>query len=156
MVKWTKVGPRLVRMETPPQARNNQSQNDENQEVEQVRTEVEQNRTQNQPTQNAPQRANDPRYRSLWENKNPPLEDPLSCIVMEDVYPMSANTLAQLLTFHGVESENPYAYIHDFKALRQSLCEANTYMETMCLTLFPFTMKDKVKIWLRSLPSLSI
>ena len=83
------------------------------------------------------------------------MEDTPSFFVMDDVYPMRDSTLAELPTVHGMENENMYAHINDFKALCQSLCEANT-LETMQLTLFPFTMKDTVKIWLRSLPSLCI
>ena len=73
------------------------------------------------------------------------MEDPPSYIIMEDVYPVRDNTLAQLPTFQEMESENMYAHVHDFKALCQSLHDPNTSLETMQLTRFPFTMRDKAK-----------
>ena len=52
---------------------------------------------------------------------------------------MKANNLAQLPTFDGMESENLYSHVHDFKALCQPLSEPNTSSDTMRLTFFPFT-----------------
>ena len=125
-----------MRMQVPQQIQYNRTRQEENQEVEQVKDGVEKTRTQTQPTQNAPQRANDLRYCTLWENNNLPMKDPPSFIMMEDVYPMRVSTLVKLPTFHGMESENPYSHVHDFKALCQSLLEPNTSLETMQLTFF--------------------
>ena len=55
---------------------------------------------------------------------------------------MKANNLAQLPTFDGMESENLYSHVHDFKALCEPLSEPNTSSDTMRLTFFPFTLSE--------------
>ena len=61
-----------------------------------------------------------------------------------------------LPTFHGMESENPYAYIKEFEDVCNTFQERGTSIDLMRLKLFPFTLKDKAKIWLNSLRPRSI
>ena len=56
-----------------------------------------------------------------------------------------------LLTFHGMENENPYTHIRDFDEVCTTFKEGATDMELLKLKAFPLTLKDKAKIWLNSL-----
>ena len=55
---------------------------------------------------------------------------------------------ATLPTFHGMESENPYAHIKEFEDVCNTFQERGASIELMRLKLFPFTLKDKAKVWL--------
>ena len=61
-----------------------------------------------------------------------------------------------LPTFHGMESENPYAHIKEFEDVSNTFREGGASIDLMGLKLFPFTLKDKAKIWLNSLRPRSI
>ena len=50
-----------------------------------------------------------------------------------------------------MESENPYAHIKEFKDVCNTSQEGGASIDLMRLKLFPFTLKDKAKIWLNSL-----
>ncbi|RVW89129.1 hypothetical protein CK203_040303 [Vitis vinifera] len=58
--------------------------------------------------------------------------------------------------FHGMESENPYAHIKEFEEVCNTFREGGASIDLMRLKLFPFTLKDKAKIWLNSLRPRSI
>ena len=63
-------------------------------------------------THNAPQRAATQTPRTLWEQRNFPMESTPSCIVsLKENYIVRTQVLAQLPTYHGMESEHPYAHI---------------------------------------------
>ena len=65
--------------------------------------------------------------------------------------------LVQLLpTFHGMESENPYSHMREFEEVCNTFKEETTTVDLMRLKLFPFTLKNKAKIWLNSLRPRSI
>ena len=61
-----------------------------------------------------------------------------------------------LPTFHGMESENPYSHIKEFEDVCNTFQEGGTTIDLMRLKLFPFTLKDKAKVWLNSLRPRSI
>ncbi|KAL6348365.1 hypothetical protein AAG906_005669 [Vitis piasezkii] len=63
---------------------------------------------------------------------------------------------ALLPNFHGMESENPYAHIKEFEEVCNTFREGGASIDLMRLKLFPFTLKDKAKIWLNSLRPRSI
>ncbi|RVW76316.1 hypothetical protein CK203_049822, partial [Vitis vinifera] len=63
---------------------------------------------------------------------------------------------APLPNFHGMESENPYAHIKEFEEVCNTFREGGASIDLMRLKLFPFTLKDKAKIWLNSLRPRSI
>ena len=50
-----------------------------------------------------------------------------------------------------MESENPYTHIREFEELYNTFKEDTTIVDLMRLKPFPFTLKDKAKIWLNSL-----
>ncbi|KAL6350686.1 hypothetical protein AAG906_028143 [Vitis piasezkii] len=54
-------------------------------------------------------------------------------------------------TFYGMESENPYNHIMEFEDVCNTFREGGASIDLMRLKLFPFTLKDKAKIWLNSL-----
>ena len=53
--------------------------------------------------------------------------------------------------FHGMENENPYTHIMDFEEVCHTFQEGTASIDLMRLKLFPFTLKDKAKVWLNSL-----
>ena len=55
-----------------------------------------------------------------------------------------------------MESENPYSHMREFEEVYNTFKEETTTMDLMRLKLFPFTLKDKAKIWLNSLRPRSI
>ncbi|KAL6340837.1 hypothetical protein AAG906_031947 [Vitis piasezkii] len=55
-----------------------------------------------------------------------------------------------------MESENPYAHIKEFEDVCNTFQERGASIDLMRLKLFPFTLKDKAKIWLYSLRPRSI
>ncbi|RVW18645.1 hypothetical protein CK203_104274 [Vitis vinifera] len=71
-----------------------------------------------------------------------------------NMYPTSH--CATLPTFHGMESENPYSHIKEFEEVCNTFQEGRASIDLMRLKLFPFTLKDKAKIWLNSLRPRSI
>ena len=58
--------------------------------------------------------------------------------------------------FHGMESENPYSHMREFEEVYNTFKEETVTVDLMRLKLFPFTLKDKAKIWLNSLRPRSI
>ncbi|RVW86038.1 Retrovirus-related Pol polyprotein from transposon 297 [Vitis vinifera] len=55
-----------------------------------------------------------------------------------------------------MESENPYTHIKEFEDVCNTFQEGGASIDLMRLKLFPFTLKDKAKIWLNSLSPRSI
>nr|CAN70541.1 hypothetical protein VITISV_004847 [Vitis vinifera] len=55
-----------------------------------------------------------------------------------------------------MESENPYKYIKEFEEVCNTFQEGGASIDFMRLKLFPFTLKDKAKVWLNSLRPRSI
>ena len=58
--------------------------------------------------------------------------------------------------FHGMENENPYTHIKDFEEVCHTFQERTASIDLMRCKLFPFTLKDKAKVWLNSLRPQSI
>ncbi|RVW99003.1 hypothetical protein CK203_033859 [Vitis vinifera] len=135
---------RLVRIETPRAI-----------ELE-IILEVMENQPEDQHSQHGQE--NDPNlYRSMRDRMHPPRMSAPSCIIPPTEQLIIRPHIMPLLpTFHGMESENPYAHIKEFKDVCNTFQEGGTTIELMRLKLFPFTLKDKAKIWLNSLRPRSI
>ncbi|KAL6328119.1 hypothetical protein AAG906_033401 [Vitis piasezkii] len=74
-----------------------------------------------------------------------------SCIVLPNEPIVIKTHLVPLLPqFHGIENENAYTHIKDFEEVCHTFHEGNTSIELMRLKLFPFTLKDKAKLWFNS------
>ncbi|RVW11971.1 hypothetical protein CK203_091820 [Vitis vinifera] len=83
---------------------------------------------------------------------HPPHMSAPSCIVPPtEQLVIRPHIVSLLLTFHGMESENPYAHINEFEDVCNTFQDGGASIDLMRLKLFPFTLKDKVKIWLNSL-----
>ncbi|RVW81562.1 hypothetical protein CK203_049473 [Vitis vinifera] len=83
---------------------------------------------------------------------HPPRMSAPSCIVPPTEQLVIRPHIVPLLpTFHGMESENPYAHIKEFEDVCNTFREGGASIDLMRLKLFPFTLKDKAKIWLNSL-----
>ena len=92
-------------------------------------------------------RGNPDSYRSMRDHIHPPRVSALSCIVppVEDVI-VKPYPVPLLPTFHGMENENPYTHIRDFKEVCTTFKEGTIDMELLKLKAFPLTLKDKAKI----------
>ncbi|RVW35749.1 Retrovirus-related Pol polyprotein from transposon 17.6 [Vitis vinifera] len=96
-------------------------------------------------------------FRSMRDRMHPPRMSAPSCIVPPTEQLVIRPYLVPLLpTFHGMESENPYAHIKEFENVCNTFQEGGASIDLMRLKLFPFTLKDKAKIWLNSLRPRSI
>nr|CAN70642.1 hypothetical protein VITISV_020042 [Vitis vinifera] len=96
-------------------------------------------------------------FRSMRDRMHPPRMSAPSCIVPPTEQLVIRPYLIPLLpTFHGIESENPYAHIKEFEDVCNTFQEGGASIDLMRLKLFPFTLKDKAKIWLISLRPRSI
>ena len=83
---------------------------------------------------------------------HPPHMSAPSCIVTPTKQLVIRPHIVPLLpTFHGMESENPYAHIKEFEDVCNTFQEGGASIDLMRLKLFPFTL-----IWLNSLRPRSI
>ncbi|KAL6333014.1 hypothetical protein AAG906_020034 [Vitis piasezkii] len=96
-------------------------------------------------------------YLSMRDRMHPPRKSAPSCIVppLEQLI-IRPHIVPLLPNFHGMESENPYAHIKKFEEVCNTFREGGASIDLMRLKLFPFTLKDKAKIWLNSLRPRSI
>ena len=91
-------------------------------------------------------------FRSMRDHIHPPRLSAPSYIVPPTEKMVVRPYLMPLFpTFHGMESENPYTHIREFEEVCNTFKEDTTTVDLMRLKLFPFTLKDKAKIWLNSL-----
>ena len=91
-------------------------------------------------------------FRSMRDHIHPPRMSAPSCIVPPTEEMIVRPYLVPLLpTFHVMESENPYTHIMEFEEFCNTFREDPTTLNLMRLKFFPFTLKDKAKIWLNSL-----
>ena len=88
----------------------------------------------------------------MRDHIHPPRVSAPSCIIppTEDVS-VRPYLVSLLPTFHGIENENPYTHIREFKEVCTTFKEDATDMELLKLKTFPLTLKDKANIWLNSL-----
>ncbi|RVW71765.1 hypothetical protein CK203_055177 [Vitis vinifera] len=85
-------------------------------------------------------------YRSMRDHMHPPRMSAPSCIVPPTEQLVIRPHIVPLLpTFHGIESENPYVHIKEFKEVCNTFQEEGASIDLMRLKLFPFTLKDKGK-----------
>ncbi|WJZ91317.1 hypothetical protein VitviT2T_010401 [Vitis vinifera] len=96
-------------------------------------------------------------YLSMRDRIHPPRMSAPSCIVpsLEQLV-IRPHIVPLLPNFHGMESENPYAHIKEFEEVCNTFREGGASIDLMRIKLFPFTLKDKAKIWLNSLRPRSI
>ncbi|RVW22901.1 hypothetical protein CK203_107850 [Vitis vinifera] len=96
-------------------------------------------------------------FKSMRDCMHPPRMSAPSCIVPPTKQLVIRPHIVPLLpTFHGMESENPYAHIKEFEDVCNTFQERGASIDLMRLKLFPFALKDKAKIWINSLRPRSI
>ena len=96
-------------------------------------------------------------YRSMRDRMHTPRMSAPSCIMPPtEQLVIRPHIMPLLPTFHGMESENPYSHIKEFEEVCNTFQEGGASIDLMRLKLFPFTLKDKAKIWLNYLRPRSI
>ncbi|KAL4281129.1 hypothetical protein GQ457_03G008960 [Hibiscus cannabinus] len=97
--------------------------------------------------------------RSMRDYLQPPRTSLPSCFV----FPQNANNfrfkpgmISLLPNFHGMECESAYAFLKDFEDVCVTFNDQQCSNEIIKLKLFPFSLKDKAKIWLNTLKPRSI
>ena len=58
--------------------------------------------------------------------------------------------------YQGFNSKNPYSYMREFEDVCSAFLSAGSPLHIICLVLFPFSLKEKAKIWFDSLTPNSI
>ena len=91
-------------------------------------------------------------YRLMRDHIHPPRVSAPSCTIPPAGDVVVRPYLMPLFpTFHGMENENPYMHIREFKEVCTTFKEDVSDMDLLKLKAFPLTLKDKAKIWLNSL-----
>nr|CAN61755.1 hypothetical protein VITISV_042022 [Vitis vinifera] len=93
----------------------------------------------------------------MRDRMHPPCMSAPSCIVPPTEKLVIRPHIVPLLPiFHWMDCENPYQHIKEFEEVCNTFREGGASMDLMRLKLFPFTLKDKAKVWLTSLRPRSI
>lgn len=93
----------------------------------------------------------------LKEHFAPTTYNSPSCIVLPNVAAeIKPSTLNLLSSFHGFANEDPFNHIDEFLTVCSTLKIQNFSTDALKLLLFPFSLKDKAKHWLSTLPAQSI
>ncbi|CAN6454479.1 unnamed protein product [Victoria cruziana] len=67
-------------------------------------------------------------------------------------YEIKASTINMLPSFHGLANEDPYYHLDEFLDVCAMVRISHIEDNALRLRLFPFSLKDKAKNWLKSLP----
>ena len=98
--------------------------------------------------------------RLLREYFMPNTYTPASCIARPDVgvnhFEIKASVIQMLPSFYGLSNEDPYRHLDEFLEICSIVRINNFGDDTMRLTLFPFSLKDKAKHWLKALDTVRI
>ena len=91
-------------------------------------------------------------YKTMRDHIHPLRVSAPACVVppIEDAN-VRPYLMPLLPTFHGMENENQYTHIREFEEVCMTFKEDATDMELLKLKAFPLALKDKAKIWLKSL-----
>ncbi|CAN6454588.1 unnamed protein product [Victoria cruziana] len=65
---------------------------------------------------------------------------------------IKALTTNMLPSFHSLESDDPYHHIDEFLDICATIRISHIEDDALRLRLFPFSLKEKAKHWLKSLP----
>ena len=69
---------------------------------------------------------------------------------------MKSEMIRLLLVYQRVDSKNPYSFMRDFADVYNAFLSTRSSLHIICMVLFPFSIKEKVKIWFHSLAPNSI
>jgi hypothetical protein len=91
---------------------------------------------------------------SLWELFAPTAVSSHSCIVLPPTnathYDLKPHVIQMLLSFYGLEHENPYSHVKKFRSITATTKFQNFSEESVNLRLFPFSLHDRATEWLDS------
>lgn len=97
--------------------------------------------------------------RKLKEFSRPTLNDVQSSIVRSaiaaptfEIKPRTIQILQNSIQFGGLSTEDPNEHIHSFMEICDTFRFNNVPDFAVKMRLFPFTLRDKAKSWLHSLP----
>ncbi|CAN6447758.1 unnamed protein product [Victoria cruziana] len=68
-------------------------------------------------------------------------------------YEIKASMISMLPSFHGLESEDPYRHLDEFLNVCTTMRINHIEDDALRFRLFPFSLKEKAKHWLKSLLS---
>ena len=74
-----------------------------------------------------------------------------SCICLPEEanqFLMKSEMIRLLPMYQGVDSENPYSIMRDFEDVCSAFLSTGSPLHIICMVLFPFSLKEKAKIWL--------
>ena len=69
---------------------------------------------------------------------------------------MKSEMIHLLFIYQGVDSEHPYSFMRDFKDVYSAFLSTGSSLHIICMVLFPFSLKEKAKIWFHSFAPNSI
>ena len=69
---------------------------------------------------------------------------------------MKSKMICLLPVYHEIESENHYSFMRDFEDVCSAFLYTGSPLHIICLVLFPFSLKEKAKIFFHSLAPNSI
>ncbi|CAN6465686.1 unnamed protein product [Victoria cruziana] len=67
-------------------------------------------------------------------------------------YEIKVSTINMLPSFHGLTSEDPYCHLDEFLVVCAMVKKNNIEDNALTLKLFPFSLKEKARYRLKSLP----
>ena len=97
--------------------------------------------------------------RTLREILKPQRTTTNSCIFRSEEaneFLMKSKMIRLLHVYQGVQYENPYSFMRDFENVCSAFLSTGSPLHIICLVLFPFSLKEKAKIWFHSIPPNSI
>ena len=77
-----------------------------------------------------------------------------SCIRLHEEanqFLMQSEMIRLLPVYQGVDFENPYSFMRDFEDVYSAFLSTGSPLHIICMVLFPFSLKEKAKIWFHSL-----
>ena len=97
--------------------------------------------------------------RTLREILQPQRTTTNSCIRLHEEanqFLMKSEIIRLLPVYQGVDYENPYSFMRDFEDVCSAFLSTGSPIHIICMVLFPFSLKEKAKIWFHSLAPNSI
>jgi hypothetical protein len=78
-----------------------------------------------------------------------------SCLQLPNVtvanYEIKSSIIQMLPSFYGLNNEDPYKHIDEFLEIYSTIKLQGFSKDALRMLLFPFSLKDKAKHWLKSL-----
>ncbi|KAL5550681.1 hypothetical protein UlMin_000857 [Ulmus minor] len=98
--------------------------------------------------------------KTLLEYFSPISANSPSCIVLPETnathFELKPSIIQLLPSFYGLEREDPYMHVKEFLEICSTFRFQIFSDESVRLRLFPFSLKDKAKAWLNTLPACEV